>query len=252
MAQYDQADFTQRVLALIPRSWFGDVAWTVTGILYQFIFALMVNEPFHWQQIAYQTLQTRLLTATDTNLDQISSDFFGTELPRISGESDSSFRIRIQQAIIAPKATCQAIQDAANFYFSNIYEEPFNTLYPLMGLNIIGGLNTRGGLNGPDNIVQVLPSVVVWDQITDPEDAATYDIAPPDFVVDIDFPVRTGTGWFLKYTALTYESYVFDTKTLTDLPTDEIDPGLKNVVDETRAEGTVPVYKYHRSIGAVS
>jgi hypothetical protein len=245
-----QGQFVQRIIQSLPATWWASAALVPGGVTYVVLLAMAAALYFHKNnQLDYVVLQTRILTATGLNLENISNDFFGPNLPRIPGESDASYANRIIQQIEAPKATIAAIQAQVNFYFSNIYQVPFDTIYPLFGLDIVGGLSTRGGLDNPDGIVQALPSAVIWDQQSDPADAAIYDITPPHFVVDIDFPVRTGTGWFLTYSALTYESYLFDTINLSPLPDDDVDPGLKAVVDDTKAEGCIPVYMYHRSIG---
>lgn len=245
-----QQQFVNRIIQSLPGPWWAQAALVPGGIAYVVLIAIAAAFYYHKSgQLDYTILQTRILTATGLNLENISFDFFGDTLPRIPGESDASYASRIIAQISAPKATIAALDAAINFYFSNIYIPPFSSIYPLFGLSIVGGLSTRGGLLPIDGMVQALPSATVWDRQSDPTDADIYNINPPQFVVDIDFPVRTGTGWFLKYTALTYNTYLFDDIDLE--PYDPSgDPGLVAVVNEVKAEGTIPVYLYHRSIGA--
>jgi hypothetical protein len=55
------------------------------------------------------TLQTRITTATGANLDLISLDFFGSDLPRRAGESDASFEGRIERELFRLKGTRAAM-----------------------------------------------------------------------------------------------------------------------------------------------
>lgn len=90
MAIGDQSDFFKRLKAQFPSSWFKSSpnfdatlqgpAWAMSTI---------------YSQVTYATLQTRIATATDGYLDLISSDFFGTALPRLPNEQDGPFRARI-------------------------------------------------------------------------------------------------------------------------------------------------------------
>lgn len=85
-----QADFFNRLKALIPRGWFNlspnfdatlqGPSWALSSI---------------YAEITYAALQTRIKTATGGYLDLISYDFFGTTLPRYTLEADAVFRQRI-------------------------------------------------------------------------------------------------------------------------------------------------------------
>lgn len=245
-----QGQFVQRIIQSLPAAWWAQAALVPGGVTYVVLLAMAAALYYHKAgQLDYTILQTRILTATGLNLENISNDFFGSSLPRIAGESDMSYAARIIAQIQAPKATIAALTAAINFYFSNVYVVPFSSIYPFFGLDIVGGLSTRGGLLPFDGLTQALPSAIVWDRQSDPTDADTYNINPPQFVVDIDFPVRTGTGWFLKYTPLTYNTYLFDTITLRPIDPSLLDPGLVAVVNDVKAEACIPVYLYHRSVG---
>ena len=47
-------------------------------------------------------------------MDMISTDFFGTELPRLAGESDTSFRSRITEELLRSRASREALNTALN------------------------------------------------------------------------------------------------------------------------------------------
>jgi hypothetical protein len=85
-----RADIFARLKALFPRSWFQkspNFDATLQGPAWALSNA--------YAQITYAALQTRIKTATDGYLDLISNDFFGAGLPRLTQESDNSFRARI-------------------------------------------------------------------------------------------------------------------------------------------------------------
>lgn len=85
-----QPDMFARLKALFPRSWFQkspNFDATLQGPAWALSNA--------YAQITYAALQTRIATATDGYLDLISNDFFGAGLPRLTQESDNSFRSRI-------------------------------------------------------------------------------------------------------------------------------------------------------------
>ena len=86
----DITDLAARLKAQIPSSWFKSSpkfdatlqgpAWALSTI---------------YSQITYAALQTRIATATDGYLDLIANDFFGTNLPRLTNETDGAYRTRI-------------------------------------------------------------------------------------------------------------------------------------------------------------
>lgn len=86
----DITDLAARLKAQIPHSWFKSSpkfdatlqgpAWALSTI---------------YSQITYAALQTRIATATDGYLDLIANDFFGTNLPRLTNETDGAYRTRI-------------------------------------------------------------------------------------------------------------------------------------------------------------
>lgn len=60
--------------------------------------------------IVYVKKQLRIKTATDTNLDLISQDFFGGLLPRNKGESDERYRSRILINLLRERATREGMR----------------------------------------------------------------------------------------------------------------------------------------------
>lgn len=105
MAKGDVNDILGRLNSYLPDKWFTGSTPILTAVLTGFstvlaqIYALYV----------YAKLQTRVATATDAWLDIISADYFGIGLPRSIGESDSSFRSRIQANLLAPRTSRPAM-----------------------------------------------------------------------------------------------------------------------------------------------
>lgn len=105
MATGDQNDMAARMRAVLPAGWFPDNAPILTAILTGFgtVWAQM------YAVLAWVQLQTRIATASGANLDLISLDFFGDDLPRRTGESDSAFEARIERELFRPKGTRAAV-----------------------------------------------------------------------------------------------------------------------------------------------
>lgn len=218
LTPYSQGDWTYRVLNLLPSGWFSSSAMTGGGVLYAFAAGLLVNFPFHSNQISYWNLQTRIKTATDINLTYIADDFFGVgNFPRLPGESDSSYSARIIAEVLSPANTCPAIQEAAQTYINDTYA--------------ISGQIT----------------ITVFDLMTN---AAAYEalgLSPPEFVVLWGFQPPAGMGWFLGRSLsgnsyLGGSTFIFGTGPFLPLYGGSIDPGLAAVVANKDSEGTVPVY----------
>lgn len=104
----DQNDLLARLKALLPRGWFGSSADSVP-IIDGLMTGLANGLAFIYSLYTYAKLQTRISTATDGWLDMISADFFGTDLPRNTGQSDDSYRNAIQARLLREKATRNAV-----------------------------------------------------------------------------------------------------------------------------------------------
>lgn len=101
-----QLDIVSRLQALIPYGWFTRGGSPLkdallTGMANMFAFA--------FQLFGYVKQQTRILTATDGFLDLIAADFFGGNLIRRQGQSDTSFRSNILAFMFRERVTRQSI-----------------------------------------------------------------------------------------------------------------------------------------------
>ena len=103
-----ELDVYNRLIAQLPLEWWGISHANLDTILAAFV----DTGSFHYSQYLYVVLQTRIKTATDINLDIISSDYLGDELPRRVGELDESFRTRILATLIQEKATRRGMINA--------------------------------------------------------------------------------------------------------------------------------------------
>lgn len=102
----DRTDVFNRIKSYLP-PWFGSgptpvldsivdgLAWALSGI-----YALY----------AYAKLQTRILSATGFWLDMIAADYFGTQIRRKPGQTNSSFRAYIIANLLRPRATRPSMQ----------------------------------------------------------------------------------------------------------------------------------------------
>ncbi len=97
----DTADMLARLKMVLPSRWFADdtpildALLTGLGAAWSDLYTLLVNVK----------AQTRISTASGIFLDIASADFLGAWLPRRSAESDPAYRLRIQQNLLAPRAT---------------------------------------------------------------------------------------------------------------------------------------------------
>src|ERR1700734_1385135 len=97
----DKDDMVTRLQAVLPTRWFPDDAPILVGMLS----GLASTWVWAYDLLRYVTTQTRILTATDIWLDIVSQDFFGTSLPRVSGQSDDAFRGRIRRELFRERGT---------------------------------------------------------------------------------------------------------------------------------------------------
>lgn len=101
-----QADIVNRLQRLMPNGWFSNGA----SPLRDAILAGFANAfAFVFSALAYVRLQTRIATATDGWLDLIAFDFFGGDLPRAPGQTDTSYRYQIISFMFRQRNTRQAI-----------------------------------------------------------------------------------------------------------------------------------------------
>lgn len=92
----------ERIKLLLPlRAWFTDNTPVLDGL----IAGIASGLDYAKDLIDYVRLQTRIMTATDGNLDMIAADYFGLALSRKPNQSDASFRARILASLFLEKAT---------------------------------------------------------------------------------------------------------------------------------------------------
>jgi hypothetical protein len=138
----DQTDMLARLKTVLPQRWFPDTTTILDGVLTGLanVWASL------YSLLAGVRLQTRIATATDGFLDMASGDFFGSALPRLSGETDAAFRIRIDKEMIRDRATRPAVIAALTDLTGRTpavfeYARPADT----GSYNLALGYNTGGG-----------------------------------------------------------------------------------------------------------
>ena len=101
----DAADMLGRLTSLLPLRWFPDATPVLSALL------AGLAEGWAWLHatLQYAKMQTRIATATDTFLDLVARDCFAGWLARRIGESDASFRGRIQKELLRDRATRAAL-----------------------------------------------------------------------------------------------------------------------------------------------
>jgi hypothetical protein len=104
----DNNDMLGRLKSVLPARWFGDT----TPILDALLGGLAVAWSGLYGLLSYVRSQARIATASGVFLEIASVDYFGSALPRKAGESDSAFSARIQNHLIAPRATRSALAAA--------------------------------------------------------------------------------------------------------------------------------------------
>ena len=99
------SDIVSRLRTVLPRRWFGEQTPNLSAILSS------IAAPWVWMYglISYVHLQTRVDTATDSWLDLIAYDFFGSGLSRKLNESDLNYRTRVKAALLREAATRSAV-----------------------------------------------------------------------------------------------------------------------------------------------
>lgn len=101
----DQADMVARLKSVLPLRWFSDT----TPVLDAVLSGLADVWSWAYDLVSFAREQTRTATARGIWLDMIANDLFGVRLLRRTNEADDAFRQRIQQEIVRPRATREAI-----------------------------------------------------------------------------------------------------------------------------------------------
>ena len=174
-----------RVLSLVPDAWVGDGAKQPGGGLFLLAQALGIGLADPMTAIAYAALQTRIATATDINLDNISNDFFGGMLPR-NGDSDPVFRSRLRTAIFQNKATRAGMVFALGALGLTFVLVEDGNPTDLMALGTYGGLGTVGALGAGNNAqgsVFLRVSLPLPSGVTQPQVLNVIDNVKPEGVI---------------------------------------------------------------------
>ncbi|WP_175969614.1 hypothetical protein [Burkholderia sp. BCC0322] len=101
----DQSDFLARLKERMPNGWFG----TIHPILDAVLSGIASMFAAVYAAYAFMVAQTRIQTSTGGWLDISSADYFGTNLPRLSNESDPAFSARIQINLVQERGTRNAV-----------------------------------------------------------------------------------------------------------------------------------------------
>ena len=101
----DTADMLARLKMVLPAGWFADS----TPVLDALLTGLGAAWSGLYTLLGFVKAQTRIGTASGVFLDIASNDFLGASLPRRSAEGEAAYRMRIQQNLLAPRATRAAL-----------------------------------------------------------------------------------------------------------------------------------------------
>jgi hypothetical protein len=110
--QYTADNFAQRMAAMFPNGWASNTDKSPGGVLYGLFASIGGGLTFEVGALTYALGATRIQTAINGALDLASLDFLGTRLPRNPGETDASYEVRVQAALLPPGATRAAVTAA--------------------------------------------------------------------------------------------------------------------------------------------
>lgn len=149
MATGDTTDIVARIKAVLPNGWFpvpNADGTTNTPILDGVLSGCAWAWSWSYSLLAYVRLQARRLTASGVFLDMISTDFFGTFLPRRTGETDTLFSARIGKEMFREKGTRAGLIQALTDLTGRV-PSVFEPAYPLdtKGYGVACGYGVAGG-----------------------------------------------------------------------------------------------------------
>lgn len=124
MAVGDQADVLNRLVSLLPPSWFRNASAEVRAALA----CAAESHSFVYQLNQYARAQGRLYSSTDGFVEISSLDFFGVRFPRRASESDQSYASRVRAEIFRPRVTRAAVSQALSDLtgYAPVIQEPAN------------------------------------------------------------------------------------------------------------------------------
>ncbi len=253
---YTQAEFTQRIMALIPKRWFTDAARTdtgdpsTTGLLYAMAFGIASGFGYIASlEIPYTKNQTRWATRSDNNLDLTANDIYGTEMQRLPSEAgnDAAYSLRIRKRLGMKLQTLQAILTGAVNYYLAAEAVTANKVLQDLSLGTMGGIGTRGGLAvfQPSSEQLLVPNIYVFDTQSDPTSAAAFNITYGQVAIVIEWATDDSAFYadfahLGRETILGHAAQVFDSTKFG--PGAAPDPNLDIVVRRIKAGGVRPVY----------
>lgn len=224
-----------------PPQRFPDSALQPNGVAYAlaYTFAYLLA---YFDVETQQTLASeRIQTCVASQIDSWAFDFFGNYLLRFPGESDAIYLGRIL-SMFGPRCAIDAIQQVVQqFYVATALQTQLQQQQNIAA-DIIGAADISGGADvyiPPTPIDQLIPNVTVWDAQSNPTLAQTYNICPPQFVVQINFD--NSAGWFLDYGYLDYDSFLTSGGAVS-VSTTPPDPRLGALVNLVKAAGYKPMY----------
>ncbi len=150
------ADMVSRMRSVLPPSWFPLTApgatTSATPVLDGVLSGIGSGWAYCHALIQFVVQQSRISSATDSFLDMICTDFFGTTIKRLPDEPDSGFRSRISANLLLPRATRLAVSQAVAALLGGapILFEPFRAADTggYGGANA-GGVGGGGGYGTP-------------------------------------------------------------------------------------------------------
>jgi hypothetical protein len=232
VALLDWTDYGNRVKALFPKSWAGAQlapnAWNVTGtpatngrlgsLTYGLVGGLQSAPsglPFISTQLAYAKLQCRMLTITDTNVDQVGLDWFRNVVPRVPGELDRAYASRLVLTLTAGCPSIPGLTKILQAYLSAWLAAP-NQSVPFaddtsggvdqansgldsgglgqvsavpIAVDTSGAVDTWGYLDQASSATSLGgPAVYIFDHTSDPATSAIVGITDPQFGVALVYP----------------------------------------------------------------
>jgi hypothetical protein len=236
-----QAGYVDAQIQHWPPGRFGDAALEPGGVAYAlaYTFAYLLA---YFDIETQQTLSSeRIQTCVAAQIDSWAFDFFGQYVLRYPGESDAIYLTRIL-SLFGPRCTIPAIQQVVQQFYVATALQTQQELQQNLAADIVGAADISGGADvyiAPTPIDELIPDVTVWDAQSNPALAQTYDICPPQFVVQIAFD--NSQGWFLDYSFLDFDTFLTNGGALV-VSDAAPDPRLGALVSLVKACGTKPMY----------
>lgn len=153
----EQELITEELIDLIPSSWTKGEAKRPGGILHLVLSSIGLLLSIIKNSINLLKKQIRIKTATGSHLDTISLDYFGEgifTLPRLMGESDDNFRMRILAEILREKATLNGVIKAVEMLTGTTPSifEPFNALGTAVWMDVFNPQNAPNAYVSSDYV----------------------------------------------------------------------------------------------------